>query len=65
MPKQKPNKGLTKRVKITKGGKLRRMKAGRRHLMGSKSGKRVRHLGKPGLVSAVETRKLKRMLGLA
>ena len=65
MPKQKPNKGLAKRVKITKSGKLRRMKAGRRHLMGSKNSKRVRQLGKPALVSSVESRKLKRMLGLA
>ncbi|MBI2192802.1 MAG: 50S ribosomal protein L35 [Planctomycetes bacterium] len=42
MPKIKPHKGLKKRVRITSTGKVMRIKAGRRHLKASKSGKRVR-----------------------
>ena len=64
MPKIKTHKGLAKRIKVTKTGKLKRMKAFRSHLMSSKSGKRVRHLRQSDVVSAVETRKLKRMLGI-
>ena len=65
MPKIKTHKGLAKRVKVTKTGKIKRMKAGRSHLMTTKSGKRVRRLRKAGAVSPTEAKKVKRMLGLA
>lgn len=65
MPKQKTNKSLAKRIKVTGTGKLVRMKAGRRHLMSSKNRKRLRQLGKPTMVSDAETKKLKRMLAMA
>ena len=64
MPKMKTNKGLAKRFKVTKTGKLKRMRAGRSHLMTTKNGKRGRRLRKSGLVSAQEARKVKRMLGI-
>ena len=64
MPKMKPNKGLKKRIKLTKTGKIKRSKAGRSHLMTSKNGKRVRHLRKGGQVSSVEMVKIKRMLAV-
>ena len=64
MPKIKTHKGLAKRVKVTKSGKLKRMKAFRSHLMSSKTGKRVRHLRRSDAVSPEETRKLRRMLGI-
>jgi large subunit ribosomal protein L35 len=48
--KQKTKKALAKRLKLTKSGKVKRHKAGRGHLMSKKSGKRVRHLRKPGIV---------------
>lgn len=64
MPKMKPNKGLKKRIKLTKTGKIKRSKAGRSHLMTSKSGKRVRHLRRGGQISAVELVKIKRMLAV-
>ena len=64
MPKIKTHKGLSKRVKVTSKGKVMRAKAGRRHLMTTKNGKRVRHLRKGGAVSAQETRKIRRMLGI-
>ncbi len=65
MPKLKTHKGLAKRVKLTKTGKLKRKKAFRSHLMSTKSGKRVRHLRRDALVAPCETKKLKRMLGVA
>ena len=64
MPKIKTCKGLAKRVKVTKNGKIKRMKAGKSHLMTCKSSKRVRHLRQGGTVSDVEARKIKRMLGI-
>ncbi|MFH0947105.1 MAG: 50S ribosomal protein L35 [Planctomycetota bacterium] len=48
--KQKTRKALAKRFKLTKSGKIKRHKAGSGHLMSHKSGKRRRHLRKPGLV---------------
>lgn len=50
MPKLKTKKSIQKRFKLTKSGKIKRYKAGRRHLMASKSGKQKRRLRKPGLV---------------
>lgn len=64
MPKIKTHKGLSKRVKVTSKGKVMRSKAGRSHLMTTKNGKRVRHLRRGGEVSAQETRKIRRMLGI-
>lgn len=40
--KQKTHKGMAKRVKISGKGKLRRERAGRRHLLESKPSKRTR-----------------------
>ena len=44
MPKQKTHKGSVKRIRITAKGKVRRTRAGRRHLMSAKSSKRRRQL---------------------
>jgi len=50
MPKLKTNKSAKKRLKLTKTGKLRRFKAGRRHLLTSKSSNRKRGMRKSALV---------------
>jgi large subunit ribosomal protein L35 len=42
--KPKTHKGLSKRVRITKTGKVKRGQPGRRHLMATKSGNKRRHL---------------------
>jgi large subunit ribosomal protein L35 len=39
MPKLKTHKGVAKRVRLTKNGKLMRMKIGRNHLRRNKSAK--------------------------
>ena len=46
MPKLKTNKGVAKRIKITKNGKIKRNRPGRRHLLGHKSRKQKRRLRK-------------------
>ena len=62
MPKLKTKKGLAKRFKITKSGKIRRAKACRGHLLGKKSRKRKRLLRKTGLVSVVDKKAIKRRM---
>ncbi|MCK4998469.1 MAG: 50S ribosomal protein L35 [Anaerohalosphaera sp.] len=44
MPKQKTHKGLSKRIKITGGGKVKRHRSSGSHLMSSKSAKRRRRI---------------------
>ncbi len=51
MPKQKSHKGLSKRVKLTARGKVKRHRAGGGHLMSSKTSKRRRRISQPGLVN--------------
>ena len=44
MPKQKTHKGLSKRVKVTASGKVKRKRAGAGHLMSGKNAKRRRRV---------------------
>jgi large subunit ribosomal protein L35 len=44
MPKQKTHKGIQKRMRVTRKGKVLRRKANRGHLMSTKSGSRRRNL---------------------
>ncbi|MFH1478817.1 MAG: 50S ribosomal protein L35 [Candidatus Omnitrophota bacterium] len=46
MPKLKTNKSAKKRLKMTKSGKIKCHKAGKRHLLTSKSKNRKRRLRK-------------------
>jgi large subunit ribosomal protein L35 len=46
MHKQKPNKGLKKRVTVSARGKVRYKRMGSNHLMSGKSGDQVRRLRK-------------------
>jgi large subunit ribosomal protein L35 len=63
MPKQKTHSGASKRIKITGSGKLRRQKAGRRHLMEKKSSRVTRRLEGTGEIAKADTRAIRRMLG--
>jgi large subunit ribosomal protein L35 len=60
--KLKTHRGAAKRFKITANGKVIRMHSGKRHLMGTKPPKRMRHLKKLTLVSPVDVEHVKRML---
>ena len=62
MPKLKTNKSAKKRFKITKKGKLIRFKAGRRHLLTSKSSDRKRHLRKSAIIQGKEKKIIKKLL---
>jgi len=44
MPKQKSHKGIRKRMRVTRRGKVLRKKANAGHLMSTKSGQRRRRL---------------------
>ncbi|MHC4517073.1 MAG: 50S ribosomal protein L35 [Planctomycetota bacterium] len=63
MPKQKTHKGLSKRVKVTATGKVRRKKAGMGHLMGSKNAKRRRQLNSPAMAKTKTAETMKVKLG--
>ncbi|MBN3037849.1 MAG: 50S ribosomal protein L35 [Candidatus Omnitrophica bacterium] len=62
MPKIKTHKGLAKRFKRTKSGKIKRSKAGRGHLLGHKTRKRKRHLRKSAIIGKTDEKAIKRML---
>ncbi|MFP7755414.1 50S ribosomal protein L35 [Thermodesulfobacteriota bacterium B35] len=62
MPKMKTNRGAAKRFKATGSGKIRRNKAYSSHILTKKSTKRKRNLRKSGLITAADTRAVKRML---
>ena len=61
MPKQKSHKGLSKRVKVTATGKVKRKRTGGGHLMSSKNAKRRRRVSSMDVVSTkmAETAKIK------
>lgn len=62
MPKMKTHRGAAKRFKKTGSGKIKRSKAYASHLLGPKSPKRKRNLRKAGLVSAVETSRIAKLI---
>ncbi|SNR84986.1 large subunit ribosomal protein L35 [Haloechinothrix alba] len=62
MPKQKTHSGTKKRIKVTGSGKLRRQKAGRRHLMEKKSNRVSRRLEGTAEVAPSDTRMVRRLL---
>ena len=57
--KQKRHKGLAKRVSVSKTGKIKRRKAGGRHLMSKKSGKNRRRLHSTAVVEGKRAKKLR------
>ena len=62
MPKVKTKKSITKRVKVTAKGRLKRRKAGKRHLLSCKTQKRKKTLAKGTLVSAADEKRVKKMI---
>jgi len=61
--KVKTHKGLSKRVKLTASGKVRRHRAGKGHLLSGKSATRKQQLGKATLINKTNERTAKIMLG--
>ncbi len=62
MPKQKTRKGVAKRIRITRTGKVVRGKAGRRHLLSNKRRKRKRQLRRKTTLTLADSRRMKRAL---
>jgi large subunit ribosomal protein L35 len=65
MPKMKTHSGAKKRFKVTATGKVRGRHAFTSHILEKKSPKRKRTLGAPAEISAHDTPRVKRMLGVA
>lgn len=62
MPKNKPNKGLLKRIRITKSGKVKLNRANGRHLRSHKPSSLLRSYRKPKYASTADARRTKAML---
>lgn len=62
MGKLKTNKSIRKRVRITKSGKIKKMRAGKRHLLESKSSKRRRQMRGSNLVTTRLEKQIKRLM---
>ena len=65
MPKMKTHKATKKRIKVTARGKIKRKKCGARHLAGSKSTKRKRHLRRSTVQGGLTADNLLRLVGRA
>ncbi len=62
MPKMKSSRGAMKRFKVTATGKVKRSRGGKSHLLSSKSKKRKRRLRQTTLVSASETKTIRKLI---
>ena len=62
MPKIKTHRGAAKRFSVTKNGKIKRSKAGRRHILNKKKTKRKRHLRMGGYASEANVATIKKLI---
>lgn len=63
MPKLKTKKGVAKRFRLTKKGKIKYLPCGKSHLLSGKEPERLRRLRKAGIVESRKDKKyIKRML---
>jgi large subunit ribosomal protein L35 len=62
MPKLKTRKGVAKRFKITKSGRIKKRSANRGHLLSKRSTKRKRRLRKGGYLSPADEKTIRRLL---
>ncbi len=65
MPKMKTKKAAAKRYHVTATGKVRYKKQGLRHILTKKNAKRKRRLRLPAMLSAVEQKRIKRLMPYA
>ncbi len=62
MPKMKSNRGANKRFRATGRGGIKRAKAGKSHILSTKSRKRKRGLRKSSLVNQANEKSIRRLL---
>ncbi|UGQ16995.1 50S ribosomal protein L35 [Borrelia sp. RT1S] len=65
MSKMKTCKSASKRYSFTAGGKVKYKKQDLRHILTKKSSKRKRHLGKSGVLSNSEVKRIRTLLPYA
>lgn len=65
MPKMKTHRGAAKRFKLTKSGRIKRVKAYKSHLLTKKSAKRKRSLRHATQVSKSDARNIRKLLPYA
>lgn len=63
MPKMKTHSGAKKRFRVTGSGKLMREKSNKRHLLEHKPSTRTRRLSRDEVVSSVDRKNVRRLLG--
>ncbi|MBK8868974.1 MAG: 50S ribosomal protein L35 [Dermatophilaceae bacterium] len=64
MPKNKTHSGAKKRFRVTGTGKIMREQAGGRHRLEVKSSREMRSISGDLELSAPDTKKVKRLLGI-
>ncbi|MDX9912347.1 MAG: bL35 family ribosomal protein [Phycisphaerales bacterium] len=62
MAKTKPHKGLLKRIRFSKTGKVRHRSANHKHLSSHKSGKRLRQLRADRYMASPDAKRLEKLL---
>jgi large subunit ribosomal protein L35 len=62
VPKLKTHRGAAKRFKKTAGGKIKRGKAFKSHILTKKASKRKRQLDQSTLISDADSRRIHRMI---
>ncbi|MFM9994442.1 MAG: 50S ribosomal protein L35 [Phycisphaerales bacterium] len=62
MPKNKPHKGLLKRIRVSKSGMVRHRTAGHKHLRSGKGGKKLRQMRKDPYMSNPDAKRLEKLL---
>lgn len=62
MSKNKPHKGLLKRIRITKTGKVQHRTSGHKHLRSGKGGKRLRQMRKHPYMANPDAKRLEKLL---
>jgi large subunit ribosomal protein L35 len=64
MPKVKTHSSAKKRFKVTGSGKIKRRKAGKRHILTKKSKKRKLRLRHAGICADGDAKRIKKMLNI-
>ncbi|MFO0831857.1 MAG: bL35 family ribosomal protein [Phycisphaerales bacterium] len=62
MPKNKTHKGLLKRIRISKTGKIRHKSANHKHLRSGKGGKKLRQYRNDPFMSSADAKRLEKLL---
>lgn len=62
MPKNKPHKGLLKRIRVSKTGMVRHRTAGHKHLRSGKSGQKLRQMRRDPFMANPDAKRLEKLL---